>query len=238
VADSYRETYRTLLRFGNVGSVTELAPLWNRLANCHKSEQHTILTQEFHKVCMARGLSTEYYAPVVTTSLKQMVVGFQFVGHGPDDLASGCQPFLVTYSGKEDHYRAVTTADEGNQLSRGEQNANLSDYREIRAKEKVKFPKDVLDTSITLCRFAVLCQVLFQGTGPVHPLVDAMWSTALGLQNLSPSVRAQFQALSRMPGVAPTYYARVVRAVQLGVHDYFQQVAINCSGQHCWCGTP
>lgn len=227
VADAYRETYRTLLRFGNVGSVAELAPLWNRLANCHKSEQHTILTQEFHKVCMARGLSTEYYAPIVTTSLKQMVVGFQFVGHGPDDLASGCQPFLVTYSGKDDHYRAVAAADEGNQLSRGEQNANLSDYREIRAKEKVKFPKDVLDTSITLCRFAVLCQVLFQGTGPTHPLVDAMWSTALGVQNLAPSITAQYQALMRTPGVAPTYFARVVRAVQLGVHDYFQQVAVN-----------
>ena len=227
VADTYRETYRTLLRFSNVGSITELAPVWNRLANSHKSEHHTILTQEFHKVCMSRGLSTEYYAPIVTMSLKQMIVGFQFVGHGPDDLSSGCQPFLVTYSGKDDHYLAVAAADVGNQLSQGEQNATLSDYREIRAKEKVKFPKDVMDASITLCRFAVLCQVLFQGTGPTHPLVDAMWTTALGLQNLSPSITAQYQALSRMAGSAPTYYARVIRAIQLGVHDYFQQVAIN-----------
>lgn len=227
VADTYRETYRTLLRFGNVDSITELAPVWNRLANSHKSEHHTILTQEFHKVCMSRGLSTEYYAPIVTTSLKQMVIGFQFIGHGPDDLTSGCQPFLVTYSGKEDHYMAVAAADVGNQLSQGAQNASLSDYREIRAKEKVKFPKDVLDASITLCRFAVLCQVLFQGTGPAHPLVDAMWATALGLQNLAPSITAQYQALMRMPGIAPTYYARVIRAIQLGIHDYFQQVAVN-----------
>ena len=171
-----------------MGSIPELAPLWNRLANCHKCEQHTILTQEFHKVCMSRGLSTEYYAPVVTTSLKQMVVDFQFIGHGPGDLASGCQPFLIspTYSGKEDHYQAVAAADVGNQLAQGEQNATLSDYREIRAKEKVKFPKDVLDASITLCHFAVLCQVLFQGTDPAHPLVDAVWVAALRLQNLSP----------------------------------------------------
>lgn len=227
VADTYRETYRTLLRFSNVGSIAELSPVWNRLANCHKSEQHTILTQEFHKVCMSRGLSTEYYAPIVTTTLKQMVMSFQFVGHGPDDLSSGCQPFLVSYSGKDDHYLAVAAADVGNQLSQGEQNATLSDYREIRAKEKVKFPKDVMEASITLCRFAVLCQVLFQGAGPTHPLVDTMWTTALGLQNLSPSITAQYQALSRVAGVAPTYYARVIRAVQLGVHDYFQQVAIN-----------
>jgi hypothetical protein len=120
----------------------------------------------------------------------------------------------------------VAAADVGNQLSQGEQNATLSDYREIRAKEKVKFPKDVMDASITLCRFAVLRQVLFQGTGPTYPLVDAMWTTALGLQNLSPSITAQYQALSLVAGIAPTYYARVIRTIQLGVHDYFQQVAI------------
>ena len=218
MTETYRET---------VDNVTELSPLWSRFANSHKSEQHTILTQEFNKVCMSRGLSTKYYAPVVTTLLKQMVVGFQFVGHGPDDLSSGCQPFIVTYSGKDDHYRAVAAADVSNQLSHGEQAATLADYREIRAKEKVKFPKDVMDASITVCRFAVLCQVLFQGTGPTHPLVEAMWTTALGLQNQAPAITAQYQALSRNPGIAPTYYARVIRAIQLGVHDYFQQVAIN-----------
>ena len=60
MTDTYRETYRTLLRFSNVDNVAELSPLWSRLANSHKSEQHTILTQEFNKVCMSRGLSTEY----------------------------------------------------------------------------------------------------------------------------------------------------------------------------------
>jgi hypothetical protein len=116
VSGTYRETYRPLLRFSNLDNATELAPFWNRLANCHHtSEQHTILTQEFHKVCMARGLSTEYYAPVMTTLVKQMVVGFQFVGHGPDDLPSGCEPFLVKNSGNDDHYTAVVAADEGNQ---------------------------------------------------------------------------------------------------------------------------
>jgi hypothetical protein len=68
VAEGYRETYRTLFRFSNVGDVAELPPVWRHLANCLKSEQHTVLTQ--------RGLSTEYYVPVVTTSLKQMVLDF------------------------------------------------------------------------------------------------------------------------------------------------------------------
>ena len=49
VNDVYKETYGTLLRFCNV-TQPELAPLWGRLANCSKSEQHTILTQEFHRV--------------------------------------------------------------------------------------------------------------------------------------------------------------------------------------------
>ncbi len=227
VAEAYRETYRTLLRFSNVGDVAELPPVWQRLANCLKSEQHTVLTQELQKVCMSRGLSTEYYVPVVTTSLKQMVLGFQFVGFGPDDLTSGCQPFLVSYAGHANHYQMLAAADVGNQLAQGEQSASLMDYRSIREKEKVKFPTDVSEACITLCRFAVLCQVLFQGTGPAHPLVDAMWATALGLQNLAPAVTDRYQALIGTPGVVQTYFARVARAVQLGVYEYLQSVAMN-----------
>ena len=227
VADTYRETYKTLLRFSNVGDVNELSPMWSRLANCHKSEQHTVLSQEFQKVCMSKGLSTELYTPIITTTLKQMVVGFQFGGHGPDDLTSGCQPFLVSYSGSANHYLAVAAASIGNQLSQSEQTASLADYRTIREKEKIKFPKDISETCITLCRFAVLCQVLFQGTGPAHPLVTAMWSTALTLQNISPFVTDRYQGLARVAGVGATYFPRILRAIQLGVHDYLQQVAIN-----------
>ena len=227
VADTYRETYRTLLRFSNVQEVGELSPLWMRLANCHKSEQHTVLTQEFQKVCMARGLSTELYTPIVTTTLKQMIVSFHFGGNGPDDLSSGCQPFLVSYAGSANHYMAVAAASVGNQLAQNEQTASLADYRTIRDKEKIKFPNDVSETSITLYRFAILCQVLFQGTGPSHPLVQAMWATALGLQNISPFVADRHQSVSRVAGVGATYFARILRAIQLGVHEYLQQVAVN-----------
>ena len=103
VAEVYKETFRTLLRFNNAAEVSELAPVWARLENCAKGEQYTIRTQEFQRVCMARGLNTSIYAPIVTNALKQMVNGLQFVGHGVDDLATGCQPFMVVYSGNTNH---------------------------------------------------------------------------------------------------------------------------------------
>ena len=82
----------------------------------------------------------------------------------------------------------MAAADLGNQLAQGERTASLTDYKAIRDKEKVKLPKDVAETCITLRRFAVLCQTLFQGTGPTQPLVNAMWTTALTLQNHAPAV--------------------------------------------------
>ena len=227
IVEAYKETYATLLRYCNVASSDSVAPVWTRLANCHKSEQHTVLTQELQKVCMARGLSTELYAPVITTTLKQMVVSFQFAGHGVDDLTSGCQPFLVAYSGSANHYLAVASADVGNQLSQGEQNASLSDYRTIREKEKLKFPRDISEVCITLTRFAVLAQCLFQGAGPKHPFVEAMWSTVAGFKNGAPFITERFHALTRHPGIAALYHAQIVRAVQLGVYDYMQMVASN-----------
>lgn len=227
IAEAYKETYTTLLRYCNVADVGSVAPVWSRLANSHKSKQHNVLAQEMQKVCQARGLSVEWYTPVITTSLKQMVTGFQFSGHGVDDLASGCQPFLVSYAGQAHHYLAIEAASVSNQLAQGEQNASLSDYRTIREKEKIKFPTDVDETCITLARFAVLCQCLFQGTGPAHPFVEAMWALVAGLQNGAPIIKERFHALTRHPAIAVMYHARIVRAVQVTVHEYMQAVACN-----------
>lgn len=227
VADTYKETYRTILRYCNVRDLEGVAPLWSRLANCHKSEQHTVLAQELQKVCMARGLSTELYTPVVTSGLKQMVVGFQFIGLGTDDLTTGCQPFQVVYAGSVNHYTALAAASVSHQLAQGEHSASLADYRTIREKEKVRFPKDVTEVAITLHRFAVLCQVLFQGTGDAHPFVEAMWSVAVGFQNLAPFITERYHNIARLPGIGTTYYARILRAIQLSVHDYMQSVAVN-----------
>ena len=227
IIDAYKETYATLLRYGNVSHPEDVAPVWTRLANCAKSEQHIVLSQEFQKVCMARGLSSELYNPVITSTLKQMVVGFQFEGHGADDLTSGCQPFLVSYSGSASHYQAVAAASVSNQLSQGEQSATLSDYRAIRDKEKVKFPRDISEVCITLLRYAVLCQGLFQGVGPPHPFVEAMWGLAASLQNMAPFITERFALVAGLPHVANTFYARIVRAVQLSVHEYLQQVGAN-----------
>ena len=102
------------------------------------------------------------------------------------------------------------------------------DYRTIREKEKIKFLRDIDETCITLARFAVLCQCLFQGTGPAHPFVEAMWALVAGLQNGAPIVKERFHALtSRHPAVAVMYHARIVRAVQVTVHKYMQRVACN-----------
>ena len=227
IAQAYKETYTSLLRFGNVGSVDEVAPVWIRLANCGKGERHTVLTQEFQKVCMARGLSTELYVPIITTSLKQMVVGFQFEGQGADDLTTGCQPFIVAYAGRTSHYQAMAAAAVANQLSYGEQNANLSDIRAIRKQEKVKFPRDISEVCITLFRFAVLCQGLFQGVGAPHPFVEAMWRAAAGLQNIAPFVTERIAELAPTPQTSHMYCARIVRAIQLEVQEYMQRVATN-----------
>ena len=202
ITEAYKETYQMLLRYCNVGEPGNVAPVRPRLANCHKSEQHTVLSQELQKVCMTRGLSTELYAPVITTTLKQMVVVFQFAGYGPDDLSSGCQPFLVSYAGSAHHYSALAAASVGNQLSQGEQTASLTDYRSIRDKEKVKFPRDMSEVCITLTRFAVLCQCLFQGAGPAHPLVEAMWTTATTAQSIAPFVTERLNTLARQLAAA------------------------------------
>ena len=156
-----------------------------------------------------------------------MVVSFQFPGHGADDLSSGCQPFIVAYAGSASHYAALAAASVANQLSQGDQSATLSDYRTIRDNERLKFPRDMSEVTISLTRYAVLCQCLFQGLGPAHPFVETMWALALNMQNGAPFITERYHHVARSPHVASLYFARILRAVQLSAYDYLQHVSTN-----------
>ena len=228
IVDAYKETHRVLLRFCNVTSVHNVAPIWKRFANCHKSEQQTLLTQEMQKVCMVRGLSTALYVPVVTTTLKQMDVGLQFPGNGVDDLTTGCQPFLVAYAGKAHRLQATAAAAVADQLAQGGHNASLADIRTIKEGEKMKFPLNVSEVCITLFRYAVLCQTLFQSssTENKHPFVEALWDLAQELQSVSPFVTDKYNEAAGVHHLTSVYYARIVRTVQVYAGEYLAKVAI------------
>ena len=81
------------------------------------------------------------------------------------------------------------------------------------------------EVTITLMRYAVLCQCLFQGVGPPHPFVESMWSLALSMQNRSSFVSER--VLVRQQSAVAAYYAPVIRAVQVASFEFLQQVATN-----------
>lgn len=144
-----QQNYQTLMPFCNGGHPDEVAPVWGRLANYAKSEQHTILVQEFQRVCMARGLSLTNLVCmlIVTSALKQMIMGFQFVGNGIDKLSTGCQPFQVAYAGTANPLQAMAAASIGGnqQAQQGKQSASLANYWTLPDKEKVNFLQDTVD---------------------------------------------------------------------------------------------
>lgn len=225
VLDAYRETYPVLLRYCQVASIEELAPIWSRLARCSKGEQQSVLQQEMTRVCISRGLTPDLYCPVVTTGLKQMVTSLNFAGNGPDDLTAGCQPFLVAYTSQTDHYRALDDATVANQLDQGTTNASLADIRDIRAKEKVKLPRDLNQVSLTLRRYAILAHTMFQGPGESNPFVKSMWILANKFHELLPHFLGQHQALAGTPW-SEVYPAHVVRHVQVNVYEYLQALQV------------
>ena len=201
VKDAYRETYPVLLCYSRVERAEDVAPLWDRLTNAHKSEHQTILQQEFSKVCQLKGLAPKLYCLVVTTSLKQMVVGFVgFAGVGPDDLASGYNPFLVTNAGARDYFATQTAACVAQQLDQGLHNANLVDIQAIKEKEKVRFPSHLHQVGIMLQRYAVLVQALFQGKlAAVHPFVQAFGTWWSSFRTGYHSLRESWGSRQRIP---------------------------------------
>ncbi|KAI2511047.1 hypothetical protein MHU86_3359 [Fragilaria crotonensis] len=226
IMDAYRETYPVLLRYCQVNSVDELAPLWNRLARGSKGEQQSIIQQELTKVCVDRGLTPDLYCPAVTTSLKQMIASLNFVGNGPDDLGAGCQPFLVVYTSQAEHYRALDEANVANQLDQGTASASLADIRDIRDKEKVKLPRDLNQVSLTLRRFAILAHTLFQGPGDSNPFVKSMWLLGNKFHERLPHYLGHHQGLAGTPWW-DVYASHVLRHVQINVFEYLQALQVS-----------
>lgn len=127
------------------------------------------------------------------------------------------------FSGGANHAATLNTANLGNQLSQGDQNATSADIRIIRDNEKLKVPSDISQTCITLHRFAVLCQVLFQGEGEPHPFVEALWRLGVDMHNAVPFIAERYQQLDP-PVPSGTYFPTIIRAVQIAAQEYLQWV--------------
>lgn len=92
-------------------------------------------------------------------------------------LAS-CQPFLVVYTGVQDHCCALGLDMVANQLDQGVANASLSsNIQDIRENAKLlRMPRDLHQVSLLLQQFAVLLtHALFQGPGTPNPFVRCLW---------------------------------------------------------------
>ena len=69
----------------------------------------------------------------------------------------------------------IAAARVAQQLDQGLHNANLADIQVLKDKEKMRFPGDLHQVAITLQRYAVLVQALFQEEpAAVHPFVQAL----------------------------------------------------------------
>jgi hypothetical protein len=160
-----------------------------------------------------------------------MVTGFQFPGHSADDLSTGYQPFLVVlaYARKAHHLQMTAASAVADQLAQGDTNASLSEIRSIREEgEKIKFPLNATEVCVTLFRYAVLCETLFQGAGDKHPFVESIWRVASGLKDMEPVVTDKYNDLASVrPGITSVYYARIVRVVQVCAHEYLHGVSTN-----------
>jgi hypothetical protein len=229
VAEAYRETYPLLQRFCQVDSVEGLAPVWGRIARGAKGELQSILQQELNKVCTGRGLTPDVYSPAVTSKRKQLVTSLNFVGNGQDDIASGCQPFLVTYTGTDDHYRALEQATVAEQLDQGSANASLADIREIRDKERIKMPQDLNQVLYTLRRYAILVHTLFQGPGATNTFAESMWHLSNTFNDRLPVYLGEHQKL-RGTVWYDVFPVHILRYVQISVHEYLHELQSSTGG--------
>lgn len=160
-----------------------------------------------------------------------MITSFAFSGTGPNEHSGGCSPFLVTYTGARALQEAHDTAATTQQLEQGSQNASLADIKAIKEKERIKFPRDLHHVSITLQRYAVLVQCLFQGLGAPHPFVGTVWALAEEFRTKLPFLLELHSNIGREhPEAHLQLPSRVLRYVQIVAIEYLQRIASAVAG--------
>lgn len=87
-----------------------------------------------------------------------------------------------------------------------------------------------MEDGITIGRYTVLCQALFQGSGRDNPLVSLMWRLFAEMQNSAPSIADKFQQVAHQPTIADVFHA--LRAMQVQVHDSLHAVSVNVADDH------
>ena len=152
-----------------------------------------------------------------------LVTSLNFVGNGPDDIASRCQPFLVTYTGADDRYRALDQATVAEQLDQASANASLADIRESREKVRVKMPQDLNQVLYSLRRFAILVHTLFQGLGATNTFVESMWRLSNVFNDRLPLYLGEHQKLQGTVWY-DVFPSHVIRYVQISVHEYLHEL--------------
>ena len=85
---------------------------------------------------------------------------------------------------------------------------------------------------MTLARYAVLCQTLFQGTGAPNPFVEALWKLEGNIQNATPFIAERYQQMVRTPTVTNVYFACIICSVQVQAYEYLPQAGVNAMKGH------
>jgi hypothetical protein len=89
-----------------------------------------------------------------------------------------------------------------------------------------------MEVCITLTRYCVLFQALFQARGPTNPFVATHWQVVASHQNAARFITEQYMRVARVPVVSTIYFAGIVRAIQVGVHEYLHLVATYMAEGH------
>ena len=133
----------------------------------------------------------------------------------------------MAYSGTASHLEALALSNVSNQLAQGEQAASLHDYTALKEKERLRFPRDTLDVAITLTRYAVLCQALFQVVGPTHTFVERVWQLVSAIKNATPYITDRYSQIAGNPNIANMFFPCIIRSVQVNVFEYLHAVSTN-----------
>ncbi|KAI2500314.1 hypothetical protein MHU86_14194 [Fragilaria crotonensis] len=192
--DVYRETYRTLCGFATCRA-RRRRTFGDDWRTARKRATHTSHAGVPSCLPGQRAGHCPVH-PIITTGLKQMIIGFMFVGHGVDDLSSGCQPFMVAYSGTANHLEALAVSSVSNQLAQGDQAASLHDYTAIKEKE-VEVSRDTMDVAITLTLRGALPSTVPRSRCHT-PFVERIWQLVAAINNATPYITDRFQQVAEI----------------------------------------
>ncbi|MGH7974598.1 MAG: hypothetical protein ACREBR_03665 [bacterium] len=208
----WKRTLHILLRVCQLDSEENLPPVRHDLADSTTKEDRRVIQSHLDTRAREPTAATAI-EPIATPAIAKRLVSFMFSARDRDDLEDGIQPFVTSYRTPQQVAEEHQLAQDYDTVMEGSTSMTMADVNIVRTKSQVPLPSNLFKATTSANIYATVIEVCL---GLNHPLCQVYRAFLREWNKEAPTLEVNCT-------FDPLYPAKLLRAVQLQLVEWFDQ---------------